>query len=111
MCQHYILPKRDSLRKVIQRKRKDGDMPSVSRALENLIIPQAYQQIETDGHIEQFLLYDSVNIFVPQRIFIFSTQERLLCASENWFFDGTFSTAQVFLSRYILYMLGSSIPC
>lgn len=66
------------------------------------------QEITIDNNVEQFLLYDSLDELLPGRIMIFSTRQnlQLLSQSQEWFADGTFSTApQFFQQLYTLHIV------
>ena len=61
-----------------------------------------------DGNTEQFLLYDSDQQFLPSRMLIFSTRHnlQLLSQSQEWFSDGTFSTAPLLFEQlYTLHVV------
>jgi len=55
------MPKVDTIRKVIQRKRKEvSAAPAVPTDLTSLVIPDQYKTYEaTPGHWEEFLLADT----------------------------------------------------
>lgn len=82
-------------------------MASLSTAQE-LVIPQPYREITINGDAEEFLLYDSMDRIQPGRILIFSTRQnlQLLSQSQEWFADGTFSTApQLFQQLYTIHVI------
>ncbi|KAK4872354.1 hypothetical protein RN001_014383 [Aquatica leii] len=90
-----LLPKKNSMKKLIRRAKQEQGAPALLRNVEELEIPESYQQIMIDGEAEQFLFYDSEHELLPGRILIFSTRSNLhiLAESKEWFADGTFSTA------------------
>ncbi|XP_050516064.1 uncharacterized protein LOC126890938 [Diabrotica virgifera virgifera] len=90
-----ILPKKESLKKIIRRARGDEGVPALPRNIQELVIPQAFSEIVIDGEGQQFLMYDSMDQLVSGRMLIFSTRNNLhlLAQSHEWFADGTFSTA------------------
>ena len=95
------LPAEYSLKRTVQRKRVAlQNHPAEPKHLEDLVIPDAFKEFE-DG--TKFLVYDSGP--GSNRICIFSTQANLelLSRSEQFFSDGTFSTAP----RRLFYQLYS----
>ncbi|XP_031331214.1 uncharacterized protein LOC116181977 [Photinus pyralis] len=110
-----LLPRKDSLKRVIRSARNAGDAPAIPRDVQDLILPQEYKEIAVNGIIQQFLFYDSEAELLPGRMLIFSTPENLLLLSRSreWFADGTFSTApSLFQQIYTLHVVqyNSVIP-
>ncbi|XP_063994399.1 uncharacterized protein LOC135171755 [Diachasmimorpha longicaudata] len=95
------LPKKDSLRKIIERVRnKVNAVPPAPANLEELIIPDNYKNyVITDGDEIKFLLADSGNS--ADRILIFGRED-----NQNWsqymktvFMDGTFKQSPPLFSQ------------
>ncbi|KAB0803048.1 hypothetical protein PPYR_00018 [Photinus pyralis] len=106
-----IMPKKDALKKTIRRARRDEEAPALPRNMQELVIPRGFSEIVIDGEVQQFLMYDSENQLMPGRILIFSTRSNLhlLAQSQEWFADGTFSTAPaIFEQLYTLHAIKNS---
>ena len=96
------LPRPSSMKKAIQRERlRAGNVPPNPRSLQELVIPEQFQQTTTG---EQFLLFDSGP--GEARILIFSTFNNLemLSKCNSWFADGTFKTVpKLFTQLYTIH--------
>ena len=98
------LPKMNSLKRTIQRKRSiTNSIPVQPESLEELQIPIEFQRTAKN---DVFLLYDSG----PQlrRILIFGTQRNLemLRLARIWLADGTFKTAPILFEQvYVIHAL------
>ncbi|KAB0801058.1 hypothetical protein PPYR_05412 [Photinus pyralis] len=55
-----LLPRKDSLKRSIRAMRKVGNMPRLPQTIDQLNIPQEFREINIDGTLHQFLLWDSV---------------------------------------------------
>ena len=86
------MPKADTLRKLIQRKRHAvRAAPPAPADLQNLVIPDDYKQYESaPGQFEQFLLADTGA--GPNRILIFGRDGNMTWCDEvqAFYMDGTF---------------------
>lgn len=86
------LPQRESLKKMLRRKRRENFPPN-PRTLQDLQdIPEKYRKTDSG---DNFLLYDSDDDSDYEgqgRILVFSSRRNLelLARSEVWFMDGTF---------------------
>ncbi|KAB0805089.1 hypothetical protein PPYR_02059 [Photinus pyralis] len=93
--------------------RKVGNMPRLPQTIDQLNIPQEFREINIDGTLHQFLLWDSG--IEANRILMFGTRQNLhlLFRSEEWFADGTFSSAPaLFQQLYTIHVVhgGLVIP-
>ncbi|KAB0803766.1 hypothetical protein PPYR_00736 [Photinus pyralis] len=108
-----LLPRKDSLKRSIRAMRKVGNMPRLPQTIDQLNIPQEFREINIDGTLHQFLLWDSG--IEANRILMFGTRQNLhlLFRSEEWFADGTFSSAPaLFQQLYTIHVVhgGLVIP-
>lgn len=89
------IPVHSSLKRTIQRIRQKS-LPVSPLSLLDLVIPDEFKITHND---ELFLIYDSGP--VEQRILLFSSPNflKVLCNSENWFCDGTFSTVPLLFKQ------------
>ena len=80
-----------SLKKVVQRKRNEiFNVPANPTQINDLTIPETFQNYKTAEIEEYFLLFDS-GLDDPNRILIFGRSSWLnYLNSEAWFCDGTF---------------------
>lgn len=80
------MPSSSSLRKIVNRQRKDSDVSSLPKNVLDLVVPEKYRSFNG----EQFLLYDSGA--EEQRILIFATEDNLrwFKRSDMILMDGTF---------------------
>ncbi|CAF3429537.1 unnamed protein product [Rotaria socialis] len=81
-------PQYNASQRVIQRIRRDDNIPSEPKTFADIVIPLNFQNTYTN---QKFLLYD--NNDVNRRLLIFASKEQLdfLNQCESWHCDGTFA--------------------
>ena len=101
------MPKKDAIRKVIQRSRNDNRAaPPQPADRASIIIPDAYRMYEVaPDQMEDFLLWDSGEQD-ESRIFLFGRQSNGDWSNqmERLYVDGTFSLAPAFFSQIYVIM-------
>ena len=83
-------PQYNASQRVIQRIRRDDNIPSEAETFADIVIPLNFQNTITN---QKFLLYD--NNDVNRRLLIFASKEQLdfLNQCESWHCDGIFSVS------------------
>ncbi|CAF1607524.1 unnamed protein product, partial [Adineta ricciae] len=103
-------PQYNASQRVIQRIRRDDNIPSEPKTFADIVIPLNFQNTVTN---QKFLLYD--NNDVNRRLLIFASKEQLdfLNQCESWHCDGTFAVApKMFEQMYSIHgsIRGKSLP-
>ncbi|CAF4536466.1 unnamed protein product, partial [Rotaria sp. Silwood2] len=103
-------PQYNASQRVIQRIRRDDNIPSEPKTFTDIVIPLYFPNTITN---QKFLLYD--NNDVNRRLLIFASKEQLdfLNQCESWHCDGTFAVApKMFEQMYSIHgsIRGKSLP-
>ena len=107
-----MLPKFESVKRTIRRKKSSTERFDIAKVAEEIIIPEKYK-LSLKG--QQFLLYDS-GIGDINRLIVFGTSQMLSLLREttSWFADGTFKAVpNQFYQLYTIHCEkdGYIIPC